>query len=53
LGETLQSVDGSIELPEHASVHLDRAYDSNLARELLAESGLVGVISKKGAPAPL
>jgi hypothetical protein len=53
LGETLQSVDGSIELPEHASVHLDRAYDSNLVRELLAESGLVGVISKKGKPAPL
>jgi hypothetical protein len=34
-------VDGFIELPRHASVHLERAYDSNLARELLAESSLV------------
>ena len=52
LGETLQSMDGSLELPEHASVHLDRAYDSNLARELLAESGLASVISKKGNQLP-
>jgi Transposase DDE domain len=47
LGETLQSVNGSIELPEHASVHLDRAYDSNLTRELLKDRGLVGVISER------
>ncbi len=53
LGETLQSVDDSIELVEQASVHLDRAYDSNLTRELLAERGLVGVICEKGKPASL
>src|SRR5215203_5347081 len=47
LGKTLQSVDGSIELPEHASVHLDRAYDSNLDGDLPAESGLVGVSPRK------
>src|SRR3712207_5910484 len=35
LGETLARVDGSIELPEQASVHLDGAYDSNITRVLL------------------
>jgi len=55
LGETLDaSSKASTELPEHASVHLDRAYDSNLTRELLKEDrGLVGVISETGKPAPL
>ncbi len=43
----------STELPEHASVHLDRAYDSNLTRELPKDRGLVGVISEKGKPSPL
>jgi len=41
VGETLESVDSSIELPEQASVHLDRAYDSNVTRELLDNHGLV------------
>jgi transposase len=50
LGETLDTVRG---LPEQASVHLDRAYDSNATRQLLAEHGLIGVISEKGKPAPL
>jgi hypothetical protein len=54
LGETLDACSkASTELPEHASVHLDRAYDSNLTRELLNGRGLVGVISKKGKPSPL
>ena len=35
------------------SVHLDRAYDSNLTRRLLENLGLVGVMSEKGKPAPL
>jgi hypothetical protein len=54
LGETLDaSLKASTELPEHASVHLDRAYDSNLTRDLLKDRGLVGVISEKGKPSPL
>ena len=53
LRETLESVGGSIALPEQASVHLDRAYDSNPTRQLLEDRGLVGVISEKGKPAPL
>jgi transposase len=40
-------------VPEWASVHLDRAYDSKPTTELLESLGLVGVISKKGKPAPL
>ena len=53
LGETQESVESSIELPEQASVHLDRAYDSNITRQLLEDRGLVGVISEKGKPALL
>jgi IS5 family transposase len=54
LGKTLDaSLKAYTDLPEHASVHLDRAYDSNLTRELLNGRGFVGVISKKGKPAPL
>jgi transposase len=52
LGETLESVDSFIELPEQARVHLDRAYDSNAMRQLLEDRGLVGVISEKGKSAP-
>ena len=40
-------------LPEHASVHLDRAYHSKIIRGLLEERGLVGVIARKGLPASL
>jgi transposase len=39
-------------LPEGASVHLDRGYDSRLSRERLAELGLRCEISKKGKPVP-
>jgi transposase len=50
LGETLNTAG---ELPERASVHLDRAYDSKLTRGLLEYRGLIGVISEKGKPVPL
>jgi transposase len=50
LSETLDTVG---QLPEQASVHLDRAYDSNPTRELLESRGLIGAISEKGKPAPL
>ncbi len=40
-------------LPEGASVHLDRGYDSALTRERLEERGLLTEISRKGKPAPL
>jgi IS5 family transposase len=50
LSETL---DTAVELAEHSSVHLDRAYDSKVTREILADRELIGVISKKGKPAPL
>jgi len=53
LGRTLETVEASTELPEDASVHLDRAYDSKVSRELLEDRGLVGMISKKGKPAPI
>jgi transposase len=53
LAPTLEAVEASIELPEDASVHLDRAYDSRVTRELLKDRRLVGMISEKGAPAPL
>src|SRR5215213_1919098 len=39
-------------LPEGASVHLDRGYDSDLTRERLEDRGLLWEISKKGRPAP-
>jgi|SRR5215207_8333618 len=50
LGETLHTAGG---LPEQASIHLDRAYDSNATRQLLESRGLIGAISEKGNPAPL
>src|ERR687890_1952683 len=39
-------------LPEGASVHLDRGYDSLLSRERLEELGLGWEISGRGKPAP-
>ena len=39
-------------LPEGASVHLDRGYDSRLTRERLTQLGLRWEISGKGKPAP-
>ena len=41
------------ELPDRASVHLDRGYDSEATRRRLKDRGLTAVISEKGKPAPL
>jgi transposase len=53
LAPTLDALQTLGELPEPVSVHLDRAYDSNVVRRLLEERGLEGAISKKGTPDPL
>jgi transposase len=54
LTETLEAVAQALGgLPERASVHLDRGYDSNLTRERLEDRGLIGEISQKGKSAPL
>jgi transposase len=51
---TLEHASASVGgLPEGASVHLDRGYDSNATRERLEERGLIAEISKKGKPSPL
>ena len=51
---TLEHASASVGgLPEGASVHLDRGYDSSLTRERLEELDLIGEIAKKGQPAPL
>ena len=39
------------ELPDRASVHLDRAYDSLTTRRKLEARSLIGEISQKGKPA--
>jgi transposase len=50
---TLKAASGSLgALPEGASVHLDRGYDSKKTRERLRELGLGWEISGKGKPAP-
>jgi len=48
--DALNSLGG---LPDPVSVHLDRGYDSDVARRLLEERGLSGVISERGEPDPL
>ena len=55
LGPTLDAAEGKagVEIGEGANVHLDQAYDSHKTRGLLEERGLVGVIARKGLPAPL
>ena len=51
---TLRRASGSVGgLPDGASVHLDRGYDSFVTRERLQKQGLVGEISGKNIPAPL
>ena len=51
---TLEHADASVGgLPDPASVHLDRGYDSFVTRERLEELGLTAEIAKKGHPAPL
>lgn len=54
LSETLDAASEALGgLPELATVHLDRGYDSAPTRERLRERGLVGEISARGKPAPL
>ena len=53
LAETLDSVEAPGPLPEGASVHLDRGYDSDATRKRLEERALIGVISERGKSAPL
>ena len=51
---TLEHADASVEgLPEGASVHLDRGYDSLVTRDRLQERGLKAKIATKGQPPPL
>jgi hypothetical protein len=50
---TLEATSGALgALPDRASVHLDRGYDSLPTRERLEELGLGWEISGKGKPAP-
>ena len=53
LDATLDTLEPLGELPDRASVHLDRAYDSQTTRRKLAARCLAGEISEKGKPAPL
>jgi transposase len=54
LAPTLEHASKSVGgLPERASVHLDRGYDSFATCERLKDGGLIGEIAKKGKPAPL
>ncbi|MCA1838211.1 MAG: IS5 family transposase [Actinobacteria bacterium] len=54
LVSTLEHASASVGgLPEGASVHLDRGYDSFATRERLKERALNAEIAKKGQPAPL
>jgi transposase len=50
LAPTLDTVG---DLPDGATVHLDRGYDSRPTRERLATRGLRGEIAPKGTPAPI
>jgi transposase len=52
LGPTLGALE-TLGVPEWASIHLDRGYDSKATRRLLEDRGLVGVISEKGKPSAL
>jgi IS5 family transposase len=53
LEETLDALGPLGEMPDRASVHLDRAYDSAATRRKLAARCLAGEIPEKGKPAPL
>ena len=54
LAPTLERASESVGgLPEEASVHLDRGYDSFVTRDRLQERGLNAQIAKKGHPAPI
>jgi hypothetical protein len=53
LDATLDALEPLGELPDRASVHLDRGYDSATTRRKLEARCLVGEISEKGKPAPV
>ena len=54
LAPTLDHASASVGgLPEGATVHLDRGYDSSVTRERLKDRGLIGEIAEKGKPAAL
>lgn len=56
LGATLDALgilDGMGPFPELRTVHLDRGYDYQVVREVLAERGLLGQIAQRGMPAPI
>jgi transposase len=53
LAPTLDLLDELGPLPERMTVHLDRGYDSDKIRTLLAERGLEGEIAQRGLPAPI
>jgi hypothetical protein len=53
LADTLNTIHRLGELPDRASVHLDRVYDSHATREKLATRGLRAEISEKGKQAPV
>lgn len=53
LSETLDTLKALGSLPERVSVHLDRGYDSEIARGRLTQRALIPVISKKGKTAPV
>jgi hypothetical protein len=54
LDETLDHVLGTLrELPDGASVDLDRSYDSLTTRRKLEACSLIGEISQKGKPVPV
>jgi hypothetical protein len=56
LGATLDGLgilEGMGPFPEPSTVHLDRGYDYQVVREVLAERGLLGRIAQQGVPAPI
>ncbi len=53
LGRTLAGLERCGALPDDATVHLDRGYDSGVTRALLADLGLAGTIACRGVPAPV
>ena len=53
LGATLDALDGMGPFPALRTVHLDRGYDYQVVREVLAERGLLGQIAQRGVPAPM
>lgn len=53
LGPTLAGLDPLGPDPAGTTVYLDRGYDSDVNRSLLAELGFVGEIAQRGLPAPV